>query len=236
MYTTCALPNFDLSETDIITDATAEESFNSVRKPKEVVVASKKPIKNNRIRIKTLLKRFGQIRGKKIMKLPRTGKTVVLGHKYGYSLRHGHPRSNLSSRQVLRTPGCGPHDIYVNYIYEYDIHNHVFNSSFRDLKSTVVQNLQSEIALSTSEELLKRNLISYVTDKVHLIKIMDVSQQYNNRATLRFYVSINVSKNLIPVIRRILETVFTKLKNERFATPCKKVDWEKMVLIPITKR
>jgi len=74
-----------------------------------------------------------------------------------------------------------------------------------------------------------------VTDDARLTKIIDVSKQYNNRATLRFYISINVSKSSIPAIRRVLETVGKKLQNERFATSNKKIDWGSMVLIPIQK-
>jgi len=105
----------------------------------------------------------------------------------------------------------------------------------QDPNSDVVKNLQSFIADTTAEEIYKRNLVSYVTDDVRLTKIIDVSTEYNNRATLRFYVSINVSKNLIPIMRRVLELVFEKLQKERFATSNKKIDWGNMVLIPISK-
>lgn len=131
--------------------------------------------------------------------------------------------------------GCAPQDTYVNYVYEYDIQNQVFNSSFQDANSVVVQRLQSDIADWTAEEIYKRNLASYVTDDARLTKIIDVSKQYNNQATLRIYISINVSKNLIPVIRRVLETVGQKLQNQRFSTSNKKVDWGNMVLIPVQK-
>ncbi|CAF4644573.1 unnamed protein product, partial [Rotaria sp. Silwood2] len=149
----------------------------------------------------------------------------------------------LRSRSLRQPPlpkkpeasACAPQDVYVNYVYEHDIHNQVFNSSFQDPNSVVIQSLQSDIARHTAEELYKRNLVFYVTDEAHLIRVMDVSSQYNDRAALRFYVSINVSKNLIPIIRHVLETVFAKLQNERFATSNKKVDWGEMVLIPITK-
>ena len=134
-----------------------------------------------------------------------------------------------------RSSSCAPEDVYVNYVYEYDIQNQVFNSSFQDPNSAVVQQLQSTIADWSAEEIYKRNLVSYVTDDARLIKIIDVSKQYDNRATLRFYVSINVSKNLIPVIRRVLSSVFERLQKERFATSNKKIDWGNMVLIPISK-
>jgi hypothetical protein len=144
----------------------------------------------------------------------------------------GVPRVSSSQSQ---SSGCTPQDTYVNYVYEYDIQNQVFNSSFQDPNSVVVQRLQSDIADWTAEEIYKRNLASYVTDDARLTKIIDVSKQYNNRATLRLYISINVNKNLIPVIRRVLETVGNKLQNERFATSNKNIDWGDMVLIPIEK-
>jgi hypothetical protein len=150
------------------------------------------------------------------------------------SLLYGHG-SSRSSFQKSQGSGCAPQDTYVNYVYEYDIQNQVFNSSFQDPNSAVVQNLQSDIAGWAAEEIYKRNLVSYVTDDARLTKIVDVSKQYNNRATLRLYISINVSKNLIPVIRRVLETVGDKLQNQRFSTSNKKIDWGNMVLIPIQK-
>lgn len=135
----------------------------------------------------------------------------------------------------LVTVNCQPQDVYVNYVYKYDIHNQVFNSSFQDPNSVVIQSLQSDIAHLTAEELYKRNLVSYVSDEAHLIRIMDVSGEYNDMATLRFYVSIDVSRSLVPIMRHIFATVFKKLQNDRFATSNKKVDWGDMVLIPITK-
>ena len=145
----------------------------------------------------------------------------------------------LSVRKVSSgRPGksaCPPQDTYVNYIYEYDIQNQVFNSSFQDANSAVIQNLQQTIAEWTAEEVYKRNLVAYVTDEARLTKVMDVSKQNDNRATIRFYISINVSKNSIPVIRRALENVGKRLQNERFSTANKTFDWGKMVLIPITK-
>ena len=134
-----------------------------------------------------------------------------------------------------RGSACAPQDIYVNYVYEHDIQNQVFNSSFQDPNSPVIQRLQTSIAEWTAEEIYKRNLVSYVTDDARLIKIVDVSKQYDNRATLRFYVSINVSKNLIPVLRRVLVAVFERLQQERFGSSNKKIDWGNMVLIPINK-
>ena len=144
-------------------------------------------------------------------------------------------KSSSSSSSKSESAGCETQDIIVNYVYESDIQNQVFNSSFQDPESVVVQRLQSDIAYWTAEEIYKRNLISSVIDEARLTKIIDVSKQYNNRAVLRFYVSINVSKNSIPSIRRVFETVFTRLQKERFATSNKKIDWGNMVLIPITK-
>jgi hypothetical protein len=150
-----------------------------------------------------------------------------------YLLR-GRGHHQFSGRRS-QTAACAPQDVFVNYIYEYDIQNQVFNSSFADANSKVIQQLQADIADSVAEEVYKRNLAPYVTDAARLVKIIDVSKQYNNRAVLRFYVSINVSKSLIPVIRRILEIVFGNLQKRRFATSNHQIDWGKMVLIPIDK-
>jgi hypothetical protein len=220
--------------------------------------------------IKSLIRTSGQSRGRKVIKLPRTGKSIFLGGSYGVTDResnavrditidtipykyknknidvsslssllayilYGIGSQRVSSRKSSRSSGCAPQDTYVNYVYEYDVQNQVFNSSFQDPNSVVIQRLQSDIADWTAEEIYKRNLLSYVTDDARLTKIIDVSKQYNNRATLRFYISINVSKGLIPAIRRVLETVGKKLQNERFATSNKKIDWGNMVLIPIQK-
>ncbi|CAF3318545.1 unnamed protein product [Rotaria socialis] len=152
-----------------------------------------------------------------------------------YNLGHGRQFRQPSIPKKPHTHNCAPQDIYVSYVYEYDMHNQVFNSSFQDPDSIVIKTLQSDVARFAAEELYKRNLVPYVTDEAHLTKIMDVSKQYNDQATLRFYISIDVSKSLIPVIRHVLQTVLTKLKNERFATSNKKIDWGEMVLIPITK-
>ncbi|CAF2090491.1 unnamed protein product, partial [Rotaria magnacalcarata] len=152
-----------------------------------------------------------------------------------HNLRRGRQFEQPSISKKSYTQNCAPQDIYVSYVYEYDMHNQVFNSSFQDPNSILIKGLQSDIARYTAEELYKRNLVPYVTDEAHLTKIMDVSKQYNDQAALRFYISIDVSRSLIPVIRHVLHTVFTKLKNERFATSNKKIDWGEMVLIPITK-
>ena len=233
------------------------------RKVKAVVASGKGKKQYNTLFINSLIKGRGQSHGKKVVKLPNTGRTVVLGRRGGVTHREsntvrdltinrmasGYKNTNINSRSLSgllafllrgrssqqRSSSCAPEDVYVNYVYEYDIQNQVFNSSFQDANSAVVQQLQSTIADWSAEEIYKRNLVSYVTDDARLIKIIDVSKQYDNRATLRFYVSINVSKNLIPVIRRVLSSVFERLQKERFATSNKKIDWGNMVLIPISK-
>jgi len=140
-----------------------------------------------------------------------------------------------SSPPKARSPNCGPTDIYVNYIYEYDIHNQAFNSSLKDLNSIVVQRLQSNIADWISEELYKRNLLSYILDKVQLTNIIDVSNQYNNQPTIRIYVSINLRKNFIPTMRHIFALVFEKLQKENFSIENKNINLENMLIIPIRK-
>ncbi|CAF3618125.1 unnamed protein product, partial [Rotaria sp. Silwood2] len=58
----------------------------------------------------------------------------------------------LRSRSLRQPPlpkkpeasACAPQDVYVNYVYEHDIHNQVFNSSFQDPNSVVIQSLQSD--------------------------------------------------------------------------------------------
>jgi hypothetical protein len=120
----------------------------------------------------------------------------------------------------------------VNYIYEYDIHNQVFNSSFQDSNSLVIQRLQSTISDWTSEELYKRNLISYIFDKVRLTKIIDVSNEYDNQSTIRIYVSINLQKDFIPSIRRIFQIVFSKLQKESLTISEENINWPNMVIIP----
>jgi hypothetical protein len=244
----------------------------STKKPsvKAIVANGKGKQQKSKITIKKVIKTSGQSQGKKIIKLPSSGRMVVLGRRHGVtdresntvrditidtmpyefqdtnvdssyytgllaSLLRGRSFQQPSSVKKVQSSGCAPQDIYVNYVYEYDIQNQVFNSSFQDPNSAVVQRLQSDIGDWTAEEIYKRNLVSYVTDEARLTKIVDVSNQYNNRATLRFYISINVSKNLIPVIRRVLESVCGKLQQERFSTSNKKINWGNMVLIPITK-
>jgi hypothetical protein len=139
------------------------------------------------------------------------------------------------SSSVKFEPACEPQDTYVNYVYEYDIHNQVLNASLRDPNSAVVQRLQSKIADWAAEEIYKRHLMSYVIDDVRLTKIVDVSKQYDNQATLRFYASINVNKKYMSVIQRVLELVFDRLQTECFEKSNKKIDWGNMVLIPISK-
>lgn len=146
-------------------------------------------------------------------------------------------QARLRQPRPVKTPDsiCAPRNIYVNYIYEYDIHNQEFNSALQDPESDIVHNLASDIMDWTSEELYKRNLLSYIKDKVYLKKIVDVTTQYNNRPTIRFYVSINLNKNFIPVMRSIFELVFNRLQKERFTTSKKNIDTGNMVIIPIRK-
>jgi hypothetical protein len=234
------------------------------KKKVSAVVVNEKPNKKKKtIAIKKITKTNGQSEGQHVKKKPSSRKfpfavtdqesntvrditidtmeydfkntdidSPYLNGLLAYLLR-GRNIQRSSSRKF--GPACGPQDIYVNYVYEYDIHNQVLNASLQDPDSAVIQRLQSDIADWAAEEIYKRNLVSYITDVVRLTKIIDVSQQYDNRATLRFYVSINVSKNLIPTVRRVLELVFEKLQKERFATSDKKIDWGNMVLIPISK-
>lgn len=127
---------------------------------------------------------------------------------------------------------CGLADVFVNYIFEHDIHNQVFNSSFQDFNSFVVQNVWAIIADWTSEELYQRNLVSYIPNKANLIRIIDVSQQYNNRPTIRFYVSIDIPKGFIPVVRNVFELVFDKLQQQTFSsTPSNDFNTSNMVVV-----
>jgi len=86
------------------------------------------------------------------------------------------------------------------------------------LNSLVVQNLRTNIVDWTSEELYQRNLVSYISSKATLIRIIDVSHQYNNRPTIRFYVSIDIPKSFIPVVRNVFEVVFEKLQQQTFSS------------------
>lgn len=262
-----SLPNGTSSSASVVSDTALEQS--PTRKTGAVVAQDKQQRYSSNIFIKHTKRLRGQSQGKSVIKLPNTGRMVLLGQGYDVSDResnnvrditidtlpyeyknlNSHALSGLlayllrGSRTVQRTssssesdgPACAPEDVFVNYVYECDIRNQVFNSSFHDPNSIVIQNLQSCIADWTAEEIYKRNLVLYVTDDACLIKIIDVSKQYDGRATLRFYISINVSKNLIPVIRRVLAGVCDKLQNERFATSNQKIDWGNMLLIPIQK-
>lgn len=143
--------------------------------------------------------------------------------------------SSASSSSKAQSSICGPADIYVTYVYEYDIHNQAFNSSLQDPESVVVQRLQSNIADWTSEELYKRNLISYILDKASITQILDVSKQYNNQATIRIYATINLRKNFIPTMRNVFEIVFEKLQQQTFSTSNQNLNGGNMVIIPIRK-
>ncbi|CAF1068064.1 unnamed protein product [Rotaria sordida] len=270
LYVVQSLPSNGLSNTDSVPKVATNQPSSAVPKTVEPLVATGKEKKRkSKISIPKLIRKSGQSQGKKVIKLPRTGKMIVLGERFGvsdlesnrirditidsmrqnylttdidlrqlsllYSLLRGHVfKGRLSSRKS-ESSGCAPQDVYVNYVYEHDIHNQVFNSSFQDPDSFVIQSLQSDIARYTAEELYKRNLVSDVKDKAHLIRIMDVSKQYKDLATLRFYVSIIVRESSIPIISDVFKVVFTKLQNERFAASNKKIDWGQMMLLPITK-
>ena len=132
----------------------------------------------------------------------------------------------------VSSPICGATDIYVEYIYEYDIHNQAFNSSFQDLNSAVVQHLQSIIADQTSAELYKRNLLSSIPDQVRIRKIRDVSKEYQNHPTIRLYISVNLLKNFIPTIHHIFQLIFEKLQQENFSTSTDKNFSTNLLLIP----
>jgi hypothetical protein len=146
-------------------------------------------------------------------------------------------RRRFSQSLPTKSPSsiCALRDLYVNYIYEYDIYNQDFNSSFQDPNSVVVQRLQSNLADWTSEELYKRNLVSSILAKPRLMKIIDVSEQYNNHSTIRIYTLINLRKNLIPVMRSVFELVFEKLQKQSFSTSQENINWENIVIIPIRK-
>ncbi|CAF2375533.1 unnamed protein product [Rotaria sp. Silwood2] len=139
----------------------------------------------------------------------------------------------LASTPRETKSGCPPGDMLVEYIYEHDIYNQVFNSSMQELHSPAVQNLQSNIVDWTVEEIYKRNLAADVTNHVRLTRMVDVSKEYNNNPVVRYYVSIVVRKTLIPVFRRILTLVFDKLQKEYFAASNTEIDWNNMVSIPI---
>ncbi|CAF3375446.1 unnamed protein product [Rotaria sp. Silwood1] len=140
---------------------------------------------------------------------------------------------NLRLRSTIQKSrsGCPPRDMLVEYVYEHDIYNQIFNSSLQELTSSVAQRLQSDIIDSTVEEVYRRNLAADVTNHVRLIRMVDVSKEYNNNPAVRYYVSIVVRKSLIPVFRHILTLVFDKLQRKYFATPNKETDWNNMVLL-----
>lgn len=146
-------------------------------------------------------------------------------------------RRRINRRQNARAlqsrAGCSSHDILVEYIYEHDVHNQIFNSSLQKMASTTVQRLQSEIIDWTVEEIYKRNLAADVIDHVRLVRMVDVSKEYNNNPTVRYYVSLVVRKTLIPVIRRILALVFEKLQRKYFLLRSNKINGSNMVTISI---
>jgi hypothetical protein len=168
-----------------------------------------------------------------IERQPYEFKNLNIQNNYGGLLAYLLRRRFLQlSPSKAQSPICGASDIYVNYIYEYDIHNQAFNSSFQDPDSIVIQGLQSSIADWTSEEFYKRNLISYISDKARLTKILDVSNEYDNYSTIRIYISINLQKNFIPTVRRIFQLVFERLQKESFTISKENINWANMVTIP----
>ncbi|CAF1208400.1 unnamed protein product [Didymodactylos carnosus] len=139
------------------------------------------------------------------------------------------------TKQVFNKKCETTKDVYVNYVYEYDIQNQVMNSSLRDPNSETIKRINTFFADAFAEECYKRNLVQYVIDDARLVRILDVSKLYKNEPTLRFYASINCSKNLIPLISRIFEVVFEKLQNDLLSKSNKKMSWGDMELIPIKK-
>jgi len=104
------------------------------------------------------------------------------------------------------------------------------------LNSLVVQNLRTNIVDWTSEELYQRNLVSYISSKATLIRIIDVSHQYNNRPTIRFYVSIDIPKSFIPVVRNVFEIVFEKLQQQAFSSSSSSTNFNRSNMIVISQK
>ena len=123
----------------------------------------------------------------------------------------------------------------MNYIYQYDIHGQTFNSSFQDRNSDVVQRLQTQIADWTSEELSKQNLISYISDRAQIRKILDVSKHYDNHPTIRLHISINLYKNFIPTIRHIFESICERLQKENSSISREKISEQIWLSFPEEK-
>ena len=128
---------------------------------------------------------------------------------------------------------CASRDVCVEYISEFDIYNQVFNSSFQDEKSAVMRRLRALIVDWTAEEIYKRNLASDITDEVHILRVIDVSRQYDDRPAVRYYASIVVRRTQISIIRQILASVFEKLQKESFATSNQQANWSDLLVIPI---
>ncbi|CAF0905220.1 unnamed protein product [Didymodactylos carnosus] len=100
--------------------------------------------------------------------------------------------------QKVDKDGCQTaEDIYASYVYEYDITNQIMNSLLEDPNSETIKRINTFATDTFAEECYRRNLIEYVIDDAHLVRIMDVSKLYRNEPTSRFYVSVNCSKNLI---------------------------------------
>ncbi|CAF3402805.1 unnamed protein product [Rotaria socialis] len=129
--------------------------------------------------------------------------------------------------------GCPPGEMFVEYIYEHDIYNQVFNSALQYRSSPVLLSLQSDINDWIVEEIYKHNLAADVNDPVRILRIVDISKEYNNNPAVRYYVSLVIRKTQIPIIRRVFALIFDKLQRQYFSTPNSEVDWSSMVSIPI---
>ncbi|CAF4542284.1 unnamed protein product, partial [Rotaria socialis] len=115
--------------------------------------------------------------------------------------------------------GCPPGEMFVEYIYEHDIYNQVFNSALQYRSSPVLLSLQSDINDWIVEEIYKHNLAADVNDPVRILRIVDISKEYNNNPAVRYYVSLVIRKTQIPIIRRVFALIFDKLQRQYFSTP-----------------
>ena len=135
------------------------------------------------------------------------------------------------SKKSTSSGGCPLNDIYVDYIFEYDIHNQKFNGTLRNPKSQVVQRLKTIIIDWTAQEIYLRNLRNKVSNNVCIDRIVDVTQQHGGVRTVRYYVSIPIPRSLIPIVRRILTKVFQKLQEKYFCMAGENFS-QKMVVVP----
>ena len=126
---------------------------------------------------------------------------------------------------------CTARGICVDYTYEHDIYDQVFNSSLEDPKSAVMRHLQALIADWTMEEIHKRNLPLDIIGEVPIPRIVDISKQYEDRPTVRYYVSMIAHTPQIPIVRHILTLVFKKLQKECCAKASEQPDWSNIIVI-----